>query len=184
MSSGFKIGVDGGGTKTECVLLDASGAIVARHLAPASNPNVVGPEQARHIVTAALEALRALTPAGTPPPVLTHLYMAGSRSFWLDVARLLTGCGEVAVFHDALPVLELATHGQPGLVLHAGTGSFVAARAPDGVIEAIESQVEGWVAIGTQFHPEAETASALDMKIFEEFVIGITGEVPEIKLVA
>ena len=60
----------------------------------------------------------------------------------------------------------------------------IAARAPDGVIEAIESQVEGWVAIGTQFHPEAETASALDMKIFEEFVIGITGEVPEIKLVA
>ena len=60
----------------------------------------------------------------------------------------------------------------------------IAARAPDGVIEAIESQVEGWVAIGTQFHPEAETASALDVKIFEEFVIGITGEVPEVKLVA
>jgi len=31
-------------------------------------------------------------------------------------------------------VLELATHGQPGLVLHAGTGSFVAARAPDGSV--------------------------------------------------
>ncbi len=30
MSSGFKIGVDGGGTKTECVLIDASGAIIAR----------------------------------------------------------------------------------------------------------------------------------------------------------
>ncbi len=60
----------------------------------------------------------------------------------------------------------------------------VSARAPDGVIEAIESQVEGWVAIGTQFHPEAETASALDTKIFEEFVIGITGEVPEVRLVA
>ena len=38
--------------------------------------------------------------------------------------------------------------------------------------------------LGTQFHPEAETASALDMKIFEEFVIGSTGEVPEVKLVA
>ena len=37
---------------------------------------------------------------------------------------------------------------------------------------------------GTQFHPEAETASALDVKIFEEFVIGITGEVPEMRLVA
>ena len=60
----------------------------------------------------------------------------------------------------------------------------VTARAPDGVIEAIESAVEGWVAIGTQFHPEAESASALDVKIFEEFVVGITGEVPEMRLVA
>jgi putative glutamine amidotransferase len=60
----------------------------------------------------------------------------------------------------------------------------VTARAPDGVIEAIESIVEGWVAIGTQFHPEAESASALDVKIFEEFIVGITGEVPEMRLVA
>jgi putative glutamine amidotransferase len=60
----------------------------------------------------------------------------------------------------------------------------VTARAPDGVVEAIESVVENWVAIGTQFHPEAETASALDVKIFEEFISGITGEVPEVKLVA
>ncbi|MBI2497700.1 MAG: hypothetical protein HYV75_07255 [Opitutae bacterium] len=35
---------------------------------------------------------------------------------------------------DSLPVLELATDGAPGLVLHAGTGSFIAARAPDGSI--------------------------------------------------
>jgi len=61
---------------------------------------------------------------------------------------------------------------------------MVTARAPDGVIEAIESVVEGWVAIGTQFHPEAESASALDVKIFEEFIVGITGEVPEMRLVA
>ena len=38
--------------------------------------------------------------------------------------------------------------------------------------------------IGTQFHPEAESASALDGKIFEEFIIGITGEVPEMRMVA
>jgi N-acetylglucosamine kinase-like BadF-type ATPase len=35
---------------------------------------------------------------------------------------------------DSLPVLELATNGQPGLVLHAGTGSFVAARSGDGAV--------------------------------------------------
>ena len=52
------------------------------------------------------------------------------------------------------------------------------------MIEAIESEVEGWLAIGTQFHPEADSASALDAKIFEEFVVGITGEVPAMRLVA
>jgi putative glutamine amidotransferase len=60
----------------------------------------------------------------------------------------------------------------------------VTARAPDGVVEAIESTVENWTAIGVQFHPEADTASALDVKIFEEFIIGITGVVPEMRLVA
>jgi glucosamine kinase len=50
----YKIGVDGGGTKTECILVDAQGTIIARHLAPASNPSVVGTEQARLIVTDAL----------------------------------------------------------------------------------------------------------------------------------
>jgi len=63
-------------------------------------------------------------------------------------------------------------------------GFRVTARSPDGVIEAIESEIEGWFAIGTQFHPEAETASALDAKIFEEFIVGITGEVPALRLVA
>jgi putative glutamine amidotransferase len=60
----------------------------------------------------------------------------------------------------------------------------VAARAPDGLIEAFESAEESWVAFGTQFHPESENASALDVKIFEEFIIGITGVVPEVRLVA
>jgi putative glutamine amidotransferase len=52
-------------------------------------------------------------------------------------------------------------------------GFVVTARAPDGVIEAIESTQEDWFALGTQFHPEADTASALDIRIFEEFVDGV-----------
>lgn len=46
----------------------------------------------------------------------------------------------------------------------------VAARAPDGVIEAIESTDPNWFCVGVQWHPEADTASALDMQIFECFV--------------
>jgi len=62
-------------------------------------------------------------------------------------------------------------------------GFRVTARCPDGVIEAIESTTD-WQAFGTQFHPEADSASALDLRIFEEFITGITGEVPQMKLVA
>ena len=49
-------------------------------------------------------------------------------------------------------------------------GFAVTARCPDGVVEAIESTLPDWFALGTQFHPEAETASALDVRIFEEFL--------------
>ncbi|TWT90606.1 putative glutamine amidotransferase [Pseudobythopirellula maris] len=64
-------------------------------------------------------------------------------------------------------------------------GFEVTARCPDGVVEAIESRIPGWFAMGTQFHPEAGTASALDLRIFEEFLSGVKGEEPaEVKLVA
>jgi putative glutamine amidotransferase len=52
-------------------------------------------------------------------------------------------------------------------------GFVVTARCPDGVIEAIESDRPDWFAFGTQFHPEADSASALDVRIFEEFVDGV-----------
>lgn len=60
----------------------------------------------------------------------------------------------------------------------------VTAKCPDGVIEAFESNTPDWFVLGTQFHPEADTASALDMRIFEEFLCGVKGEVSEIRMVA
>jgi putative glutamine amidotransferase len=63
-------------------------------------------------------------------------------------------------------------------------GFIVTARCPDGVVEAIESTMDDWFALGTQFHPQAESASALDLRIFEEFIEGVTGRVGEMRLVA
>jgi len=63
-------------------------------------------------------------------------------------------------------------------------GFAVTARCPDGIVEAIESRMSDWFAFGTQFHPEADSASALDLRIFEEFVCGITGQVIEMPLAA
>ncbi len=53
-------------------------------------------------------------------------------------------------------------------------GFKVTARCQDGVIEAIEWISPDWFALGTQFHPETESASALDMRIFEEFVDSVS----------
>ena len=128
----FKIGVDGGGTKTELILVDSVGAIVARHTTAGSNPSHVGAEQARVTLITALDALLAQSPSASDKISRTRLFMAGSTTFWQQLAESLPGYGEVLAADDSLPVIELATKGAPGLVLHAGTGSFVAARAPDG----------------------------------------------------
>jgi putative glutamine amidotransferase len=63
-------------------------------------------------------------------------------------------------------------------------GFAVTARCPDGVIEAIESKMDDWFALGTQFHPESDSASALDLRIFEEFIGGVTTHSKSMALVA
>ncbi len=63
-------------------------------------------------------------------------------------------------------------------------GFAATAWCPDGVIESIESTMDDWWVLGTQFHPESDSASALDLRIFEEFIAGITGEVIEMRMVA
>ncbi|MEO6875666.1 MAG: BadF/BadG/BcrA/BcrD ATPase family protein [Opitutaceae bacterium] len=139
----YKIGVDGGGTKTECILIDPAGRMVACHVGTGCNPSVVGAEAAASILNAALASLRAqaLTHQASATRGLpsqekmlitdTLLCMAGSRGFWANYAAQLAGFGRVAALDDSRPILELGTKGRPGLVLHAGTGSFVAARGPD-----------------------------------------------------
>lgn len=123
----YRIGVDGGGTKTELILVDAGGEIIARHLAPGCNPSLLGPEGARATLLTALEALR-----GDRAVSATHIYAAGSPTTWQQIGTTIGGFGALTIADDSLPVLELATDGAPGLVLHSGTGSFIAARGLDG----------------------------------------------------
>ena len=135
-SPSYKIGVDGGGTKTEFILVDGNGATVATHVSAGCNPSQVGSDKARALLVAGLEALVSEARIEQPKVPITHtqLYMAGSPVFWRETAATLTGYGLVTTATDSVPVLELATNGAPGLVLHAGTGSFVAARAADGSV--------------------------------------------------
>jgi putative glutamine amidotransferase len=69
-------------------------------------------------------------------------------------------------------------------VARLADGFRCTARCQDGIIEAFESERMDWFAMGTQFHPESMAASALDIRIFEEFVEGVKQQVGELRLVA
>lgn len=133
------IGVDGGGTKTELILINEAGDVIARHVGAGCNPSQVGPERARALLAESLAYLLERAKAAVPQVYVarTLLCVAGNRDFWRETAAALPGFGAVTTMDDSRPVLELATEGQPGLVLHAGTGSFIAARAPDGGIHYV-----------------------------------------------
>lgn len=56
----------------------------------------------------------------------------------------------------------------------------VSATVPDGVTEAFESIDEDWFCLGLQWHPESESASALDMQVFETLIDACNADVPAI----
>lgn len=60
----------------------------------------------------------------------------------------------------------------------------VAAKAPDGIIEAIEAVDPNWFCIGVQWHPESESASALDGQLFDCFVQATIRESASLALAA
>jgi putative glutamine amidotransferase len=69
-------------------------------------------------------------------------------------------------------------------VRQVGAGLRVGARAPDGVIEAIEGTDAHGFCIGVQWHPESETASALDLQLFECFVQACLRQAQPLQLAA
>lgn len=69
-------------------------------------------------------------------------------------------------------------------VHQVGKGLRVAAAAPDQVIEAIEATDADWFCVGVQWHPEAESATALDMQLFECLVQACLREEPALRISA
>jgi len=131
----LRLGIDGGGTKTDFILVDAQGKLLGQRRAPGSSPSLGNADTITQLIA---ENIHALIQSSGSPLAISHccLCMAGSRLFWQDFAKTLAQrlpqLGQVHAFDDSIPILELATAGGPGLALHSGTGSFIAARAPDG----------------------------------------------------
>jgi N-acetylglucosamine kinase len=127
------LGFDGGGTKTDCVLMDESGAILGRSQAGPSNPLRVGFGAA---ITSLREAARqALALAGLPgdgsaAAVCAGLAGAGPPESAEKIRALLSTEFSGSIVQVCTDIdLTLAAAGDgPVVVLLAGTGSFAVGR--------------------------------------------------------
>jgi N-acetylglucosamine kinase-like BadF-type ATPase len=125
----YYLGIDGGGTKTQAVVMSSSRQVLGEGTAGASNPLRVGIDQAmENIITAAAEAVEdaglridkvasaVVALAGISHPIHFHaVKQALDRALGVKDLELVT---------DAEAALVGALDGQPGVVIIAGTGSI------------------------------------------------------------
>lgn len=133
MSKGYYIGFDGGGTKTECVLTDAGGGVLAQAVAGPSNPLRIGFEEAFSSLTAAADHVlgAAKVDAAQITAACAGLAGAGRKHVVKRVMAYLVEMlpnAVVQVTTDLEIALEAATGGGEGVILIAGTGSSAFGR--------------------------------------------------------
>ena len=126
------MGLDGGGTKTDCVLMEEGGGILGRGRGPASNPSRIGIERAAQGVQQAAEA--ALNDAGLKMEQVTGI-CAGLAG--VAAPERATAMRDILTGFFAEKTLELCTDldlaleaadAPIAIVLVAGTGSAAIGR--------------------------------------------------------
>ena len=122
------VGVDGGGTKTEAVILDSDQRIIGEGRAGPSNPVRVGIATAAASVREAIDKACAMAKVRRDDLVAAEIGLAGARRRELRdrmrEALSMLGIGDIEVVTDADIALYGATDGAPGIVVIAGTGSI------------------------------------------------------------
>ncbi|CAN5704809.1 N-acetylglucosamine kinase [soil metagenome] len=121
------VGVDGGGSKTHAVIVDADGRIMGEGTSGPSNPLRVGIARAAAAVREAIDKACEAARVRREDIVAAEVGLAGARRTELRerVREALNNLGiaGVEVVSDADIALYGATDGEPGVVVIAGTGS-------------------------------------------------------------
>lgn len=129
------LGIDGGGSKTSCVVGDET-ALLGGGIAAGSNVIRVGEEQAREAFAAAIRQACAVANVTAAQIERTCVGVAGAaRPDIAEVVRRILRklvAGEVEVVGDMVVALEAAFSAGPGVVMIAGTGSIAYGRNSKG----------------------------------------------------
>lgn len=130
-------GIDGGSTKTHCMIGDGTENILSEGFSTSSNYQVIGADAAKKAIA---ESLReAKEPLGLELSDITrvHLGLSGA-DFASDFAVLNTICGEIftdipfTISNDSWLGLRIASPGNTGIIASCGTSINVAGRTADG----------------------------------------------------
>jgi len=143
--SQLAIVVDGGGTKTDCLVVRQAkdqAEVLARETSSGSNPAAIGVNRAAEVVASVCN--KALTTAGLVPGQVHRaafavagtldLKLRDSLEQKLQQSGLVTKC---RVYPDILPIALAASQSGPGVAVIAGTGSVAATRRADGVLTVL-----------------------------------------------
>jgi len=143
----YYLGIDGGGTKTRCLLADET-TVLAKSMSGGSNIVRVGEARAREAIHTAISQVCAgakivptqiqavcIGAAGAARPEIE----AKIRSILAELAPGIAPA-RIEVVGDAVIALEAAFGAGPGVIAIAGTGSIVYGRDADGRI----ARAGGW----------------------------------------
>src|ERR1700731_19096 len=127
----FYLGIDGGGTKTRCVLADET-VILARVICGGSNIIRLGEAQAGEVLRSAIQQVCSAARISPQQISATSVGAAGAARPEIAV-KIRSLLGELAlrnveVAGDTVIALEAAFGSGPGIIALAGTGSIVYGR--------------------------------------------------------
>ena len=127
----YYLGIDGGGTKTTCVVADEN-RVLASAMAGPSNIVRVGEARARESLMQAVQ--QVCSASGVAPEQIARTCVGGAGAARPEVAatvrRILSEAlaTPIDVMGDLEIAMEAAFGDQPGVVVNAGTGSFAYGR--------------------------------------------------------
>lgn len=127
----YFLGIDGGGSKTTCLVADEH-SVLATAAGAGSNPIRVGESASRKVLQALVRQACAEARIRPSQIARTCIGMAGAARPPIEKqVRAMLGKlvgGEIEVAGDMVVALEAAFRGGPGLVVIAGTGSIAYGR--------------------------------------------------------
>jgi N-acetylglucosamine kinase-like BadF-type ATPase len=131
----FFLGIDGGGTKTRCLLGDEN-SVVGSGSSSSCKVQRVGEACARDSLSAAIH--EAFVQAGISPRQITCTCAGITGSGRLEIANVMRDLlssivsGEIEIIGDVEIAFEDAFGSGPGVIVIAGTGSIAYGRNADG----------------------------------------------------